>query len=136
MEAFYHEAGHMMISIYDLPATGREEDVADQASTYMMFRRDSQGKIDPESINAIKDTARLYAAGADNELDSSTLADVHSPDKVRVYNFECWAYGADPSQSVDLVDSGELPRDRADGCEAEYQQLEKAWSTLLTPYLK
>lgn len=136
VEAFYHETGHMVISLYDLPTTGREEDVADQASTYLMLRPDAQGKIDPESINAIRDTARLYADTASGAVDDSALADVHSPDKARMYNFECWAYGADPSQSADLVTSGELPKDRADGCEEEYQQLEKAWATLLGPYLK
>lgn len=137
LEAFYHESGHMVISIYDLPATGREEDVADQASTYLMLRP-IDGKIDSDSIDAIKNTARLYRTSADErgEPDDGALADVHSPDKTRMYNFECWAYGADPSQSADLVTDGLLPEDRADGCQDEYDKLKHAWDTLLGPYMR
>lgn len=139
LEAFYHETGHMMISLYELPATGREEDVADQASIYLMFRPDSKGVIDPDSIEAIRDTARLYQESSDEnggEVSSGALADVHSPDKARMYNFECWAYGADPKQTADLVGDDKLPQDRAEGCQDEYDQLERAWGTLLEPYLK
>jgi hypothetical protein len=134
---FFHEIGHMVIGIYDLPATGREEDVADEASAYLMLRPNAEGKVDLESINAIRDTAKLYEEAAnDNEVDDGALADVHSPDKARMYNFECWAYGADPSQSGDLVSSGLLPQGRADGCEDEYHQLQHAWGKLLEPYVK
>lgn len=135
LEAFYHETGHMVVDIYDLPTTGRDEDVADQASAYLLFRPNAEGVIDADSIEAIRDTARWYEASS-GEVDDGALADVHSPDKARMYNFECWAYGADPGQSADLVSDGLLPKDRADGCEGEYAQLEKAWSTLLDPYLK
>ncbi|MFJ3794589.1 hypothetical protein [Kitasatospora sp. NPDC090091] len=31
---------------------------------------------------------------------------------------------------------GVLPVDRARGCEAEYDQLNSSWTTLLQPYLK
>lgn len=138
LEAFYHESGHMVIDIYDLPATGREEDAADQVSTFMLLRPNADGTIDPDSIAAIKDTARLYKASADpnNEIDERLLADVHSPDKARMYNFECWAYGADPKQTQDLIDNGLLPQDRADGCEDEYSKLKSSWTTLLEPYFK
>lgn len=53
-----------------------------------------------------------------------------------MYNFECWAYGADPAKGADLVSSGMLPQGRADGCQEEYEKLEHAWSKLLEPYLK
>lgn len=34
---FYHEAGHMAIDLYNLPVTGREEDVADQLAAYVLL---------------------------------------------------------------------------------------------------
>jgi hypothetical protein len=138
LEAFYHESGHMVIDIYDLPATGREEDAADQVSTYMLLRPNPDGTIDPASIAAIKDTARLYQASADpnNNIDDRSLADEHSPDKARMYNFECWAYGADPKQTQDLVGDGMLPEARAENCADEYEKLSSSWSTLLGPYFK
>jgi hypothetical protein len=136
--AFYHELGHMVIDIYALPATGRGEDNADQVAAFMLLRPGPDGKIDPDSIMAIRDTARYWEsqAGPDNNLDDDALADVHSPSKARMYNNLCWAYGADPSQTQDFITDGLLPQDRADRCEDEYAQLKNAWTTLLTPYFK
>jgi hypothetical protein len=135
---FYHEVGHMAITVYDLPVTGREEDVADQLSAYILLTPDDTGKIDPESVQAVKDFARAFAAsGAERtELDSDDFADVHSLDMQRVYNLECWIYGSNPEANADLVSGGPLPEDRASGCQEEWVQLDQAWSTLLDPYFK
>lgn len=62
------------------------------------------------------------------------MADVHSLDLQRVYNLRCWIYGSNPEANGDLVADGELPEDRAGGCQEEWPQLDQAWSTLLDPY--
>lgn len=135
---FYHETGHMAIHLYSLPITGREEDVADQLAAYILLNPGDDGKIDPENIQAVKDFAREFQSYGDRSgpLDDTDLSDTHSPNKARMYNLECWVYGADPDASADLVTSGALPEDRADGCEDEYQQLSDAWGELLSPYFK
>jgi hypothetical protein len=136
---FYHETGHMVIDLYDLPTTGREEDVADQLSAYILLTPGEDGKPDPESVQAVKDFAREfkgYSDQKDGEIDDGQLADVHSLDKARMYNLECWVYGADPDGNGDLVGDGVLPEDRADGCQQEYEKLSSSWSRLLDPYFK
>ncbi|MGV0992079.1 MAG: DUF4344 domain-containing metallopeptidase [Mycobacterium sp.] len=135
---FYHETGHMAIHLYNLPITGREEDVADQLAAYVLLNPGTDGKIDPENIQAVKDFAREFENYGDRSgpIDDTDLADTHSPNKTRMYNLECWVYGADPDASADLITSGALPEDRADGCADEYQQLSDAWSELLSPYFK
>lgn len=136
---FYHETGHMVIDLYNLPTTGREEDVADQLSAYILLTPGPDGKVDPGSVQAVKDFAREFQGYSDQkggEIDEGQLSDVHSLDKTRMYNLECWVYGADPVGNADLVNSGALPQDRADGCEDEYQKLRSSWDTLLGPYLK
>lgn len=135
---FYHESGHMVIDIYDLPAVGREEDDADQVSAYMMLRPNADGSVDVDQLDAIGDAARSYAADADQPgaLDDSVLADTHSPTKTRLYNLECWTYGADPSYGQQLVSAGLLPAQRAEQCPAEYARLRDSWNRLLAPYLK
>ena len=136
---FYHETGHMVISLYDLPVTGREEDVADQLAAYILLTPGPDGKIDPESVQAVKDFAREFKGYSDQkggEIDEGQLADVHSLDLARMYNLECWVYGSDPTGNADLVKSGALPQDRAEGCEDEYDKLSRSWDTLLEPYLK
>lgn len=135
---FYHEVGHMAISIYDLPITGREEDVADQLAAFVLLQPGDDDKPDPESVKAVKDFASTFeASGAERqELGAADFADVHSLDETRMFNLQCWIYGADPDAGADLVTTGELPKDRADGCADEWNQLDNAWSTLLDPHLK
>ncbi|OKH75624.1 hypothetical protein EB72_09065 [Mycobacterium sp. SWH-M1] len=135
---FYHEVGHMAISIYDLPITGREEDVADQLAAFVLLQPGDDGKPDPESVKAVKDFASTFeASGAEREqLGAADFADVHSLDETRMFNLQCWIYGADPEAGADLVTSGQLPEGRADGCADEWNQLDNAWSTLLDPHLK
>lgn len=136
---FYHETGHMVIDLYDLPVTGREEDVADQLSAYILLTPGPDGQLDPGSVQAVKDFARVfkgYDEQKGGEIDEGALADVHSLDLTRMYNLECWVYGADPEANPDLVGDGLLPDDRADGCQDEYARLSSSWDTLLGPYLK
>lgn len=136
---FYHETGHMVIDLYDLPTTGREEDVADQLAAYILLSPGPDGKLDPGSVQAVKDFAREfegYSEQKGGEIDEGQLADVHSLDRARMYNLECWVYGADPVGNADLVNDGLLPEDRASGCEDEYQKLSSSWDALLGPYLK
>lgn len=135
---FYHETGHMAIDLYELPITGREEDVADQLAAYVLLTPGEDGKVDPASVQAVKDFARVFRGYSerDGEIDESQLSDTHSLDKTRMYNLECWVYGADPAGNSDLVTDGALPQDRADGCQDEYQKLSDAWSSLLSPYFK
>jgi len=132
---FYHESGHMMIDLYDLPTVGREEDDADQVSAYLMLRPNDDGTVDPHALDAIGQGARSFGADA-GDVDDGAMSDVHSPTKVRMYNLECWTYGADPAYGAGLVAQGLLPQYRADGCEGEYNQLRAAWDRLLEPYLK
>ncbi|BBY59135.1 DUF4344 domain-containing metallopeptidase [Mycolicibacterium sarraceniae] len=136
---FYHESGHMVIDLYDLPVTGKEEDVADQLAAYVLLVPGPDGKIDPASVRAVKDFAREFKGYSDQKggtIDDGQLSDVHSLDLARMYNLECWVYGADPAGNADVVKNGSLPQDRADGCEDEYTRLSSAWDALLGPYLK
>jgi hypothetical protein len=135
---FFHEMGHMTINIYDLPATGREEDVADQLSAFLLMQPDENGKLDPENVQAVIDSAREFDAYGKlrGELDEDAFADSHSIDQARKYNLLCWVYGADPEGRADLVSSKQLPEGRAGNCESEWDRLSHAWSTLLEPHLK
>ena len=135
---FYHETGHMAIDLYGLPITGREEDVADQLAAYVLLTPGEDGSIDPAAVQAVKDFAREFRGYSERngEIDEGQLADVHSLDRARMYNLECWVYGADPVANADLVEDGSLPQDRADGCQDEYEKLSDAWSSLLEPYFK
>lgn len=135
---FFHETGHMVIDLYDLPVVGREEDAADQLAAFLLLAPGPDGQIDPGSVQAVKDFAQVFEEydARSGEIDSADFADEHSMNLTRMYNLECWLYGADPDANADVVTDGSLPQERADRCEDEYQQLSDSWSVLLDPYLK
>jgi hypothetical protein len=135
--AFYHELGHMAIDIYDLPVTGREEDVADQLAAYWLLAP-VDGEVNADYVQAAKDTADYYDldSAAPEDLDETSFADEHTLDQSRAYNFHCWIYGSDPQANADIVSSGQLPEERAGQCEDEYDQLARAWDALLEPHYK
>ena len=137
---FFHEVGHAVISVYQLPVTGREEDVADQLAAFAILEPDDVLKdkafLDP--AKAVEDFAvmfKLYAA-ARGGVDQSDFAAVHSLNETRMYNLKCWIYGSDPTAHAAMVTDGLLPADRAARCPNEYRQLVSAWTRLLAPHLK
>ena len=135
---FYHETGHMAITLYNLPITGKEEDAADQLAAYILLTPGDNGKVDSESVAAVKNFARAFqaSAAARTELGAADMADVHSLDQQRVYNLQCWIYGSNPQANADMVTTDGLPEERAQGCVDEWKQLEHAWSTLLDDHWK
>jgi len=136
---FYHELGHMLIDIYDLPVTGREEDVADQLSAFLLLADYSDGTpTNPDDIQAARTFATEWGllSVLGGPLEQEAFADVHTPDEARSYNFQCWIYGSNPKANADIVNDGLLPESRAGGCEEEFAKLSRAWSELIDPHLK
>jgi len=63
------------------------------------------------------------------------FADEHGLPAQRFYNVLCIAYGADSKLFADFVEKGLLPKDRAEGCEGEYEQVARAMTKLIRPYI-
>jgi hypothetical protein len=133
LDVFLHEAAHATFSSLHIPLFGREEDAADQFSTYIMLRFDKE-----EARRLILGSAYQYKG----DLASPTLtvkqqnfADEHGTPAQRFFNLLCTAYGSDPKLFADVVEKGFLPEDRAVGCEREYVQLSHAFSTLIGPHI-
>lgn len=133
ISVFYHELGHALIHIYDLPITGKEEDAVDQLSVYLL----TDGTDEGEKM-AIDGARSFYLMAQEEEKNVKDLAywDEHSLGKQRFYNIICLVYGQNEKKFDYLVKKKVLPVDRAERCAGEYQQVEKAWVRLLTPYIK
>jgi len=134
--AFYHELGHALIDVYDLPITGLEENAADQFSTIFLLVTENQ-----EGYEGVVGQDILYNVGTwflvQTELyEQSAYWDVHNLDAQRFYNISCYAYGQHPEYNQDLIDDGYLPVERAGNCEYEYGLMAKSWNTLLSKYYK
>ena len=134
---FFHELGHAVISLFDLPITGREEDVADQLAAYAILEPTNVLKAFPNAAGVTGDYALMFKKwAADRDwVAPADFAAVHSLNETRMFNLTCWIYGSDPADHADMVADGSLPESRSAGCPEEYQQLSRAWFKLLAPHL-
>jgi hypothetical protein len=131
MDVFLHEVGHAVFAILKVPLFGREEDAADQFSTYILLRFDKE-----EARRLILGSAYQYKGDLSSPsvtMTQQTFADEHGTPAQRFFNLLCTAYGADPKLFGDVVTKGFLPEDRAVGCEREYIQASHAFNTLIGP---
>lgn len=127
MGTLLHEVGHALVHVLDLPITGREEDVVDQLSAWMLI---SAGDAD-----AVLGYAATYYTES-GEVGAADFAGVHALNEQRYFNLLCWAYGSDPEAAEELTASWELPVERAELCADEYAQMDRAWSRLLGAHLR
>jgi hypothetical protein len=66
---------------------------------------------------------------------ANPFADEHGLPAQRFYNVLCIAYGADSKLFADAVEKGYLPKERAEGCADEYEQVAWAMKKLILPYV-
>jgi hypothetical protein len=131
---FFHEMGHALIDVYKIVHTGKEEDAADELSTYILISGGDEGE--KAALNGAEDFYR--EASEDKDLDEEQFADSHSLDKQRFYNVVCWVYGSNTEKYAYLTEGKDpiLPEGRAEMCEDEYHRVSKAWASLLGPHTK
>ncbi len=123
---FYHELGHALIDLLDLPIFGQEEDAADVLSVFLIdafYEEDA-------AVSMAYDTAFGFLGEAENAGDIA-FWDVHGPDLQRYYNLVCLFYGANPDDRSDVADDLGLPQDRAEWCPDEYDQAAHSWGGAL-----
>lgn len=130
----YHEVGHAMVDMFDIPVVGREEDAVDGLATILAV-----------SVLERPELAVGAALAFDSQDDPNEdfaqkdYWDVHSLDAQRYYNILCWVHGGAPELCDDLVVKL-VPEDwfetRAGECEHEFEKLRENWSKLLGPHLK
>ena len=128
-----HEFGHALFDLLRVPVLGREEDAADQVSAYIMLHF---GKA--EARRLIEGVAYAYKIEVEADTVPPTMtrfADVHGTPAQRFYNVLCIAYGADAQLFRDMVEKGYLPKERAEDCKGEYQQVADAYEKLIGPHV-
>ena len=140
---FYHEVGHALVHVYDLPITGMEEDAVDQFSFYMSFaypyEDDPENLIGQDTTIDIAIDYYLAAEDAKNsgyEYDETDYADTHSLNEQRFSNFACWVYGSNSTYNQYILNENWIPENRIDWCEWEYEQIMYSWEILLHQFLK
>jgi hypothetical protein len=131
LEVFLHEVGHAVFDYLSVPIFGREEDAADQFAAHYLLQF---AKSDARRL--IAGVAYAYHLDASKpSTKKNPFADEHGLPAQRFYNVLCTAYGADSKLFADLVEKEYLPKERAEGCEGEYEQVTRAMTKLIRPYI-
>jgi hypothetical protein len=133
---FFHELGHGLIDLYDLPTTGREEDAVDQLSALVLIRS-AEHDHDYRAITSTLETWRKLSEESESgPLRRGAFADDHSLSGQRYFNLMCYLYGSNHNEFLSLVAEKQLPVRRAARCEVEYDKMSRAWTRLLGPHLR
>ena len=144
-----HEAGHALFDNLDVPIFGREEDAADEISTFVALQFKKQ--LADLVVAAYADIGETFANPPTQAPDTKdpnypkdktvqcfadpfcAFADVHGTWGQRFYNTLCLMYGSDPQHYASLETGGWLPKDR--DCVAEYAQVRHAFATTIYPFI-
>lgn len=136
---FLHELGHAIVSVNQVPITGREEDVADQFAFYF-----AANLVEPRGYQVLQPTISFFSylsakrevGSVDPEHLKNMLANEHSLDQQRIYNFACWSLGSGTVQGTTIAEVVDLPPARRLRCNSEFILLDRAFDALFKQFLK
>jgi hypothetical protein len=131
-DVLFHEFGHAVFDMLEIPVFGREEDAADQFSAYLMLRftgDDAFHLIAGAAFWFVQEQKASPPPGLED------YANEHGLPAQRFFNYICLAYGMNPKLFATVIDQGKLTKRRAEGCDGEYRQVDRAFRRLIGPYL-
>jgi hypothetical protein len=126
-----HETAHGAIAEMGLPVLGREEDAADAFAVVTML------KVQTTLSHAVLVEAAKAWFLTDlrdrKEGDKPELYDAHGLDEQRAYQIVCLMVGSNKEQFKDLADMTNLPEERQETCQIDYQRASSSWEKVLQP---
>jgi len=130
LHTLFHELGHALINMYDLPVLGREEDAADGLASVLLIENFDQGQ------NIVQSAADLFKLEGKKrgKIDIDDFKGEHSLDEQRYYAALCHIYGSDDKAYKHVKKEAGFSDDRAELCVEDYDNLYYGWSTVLKPY--
>lgn len=126
-----HEAAHVYIDHYQLPISGREEDVADQIAMFFMlevFLHDERNR----NIHFVSGPIKFFSYRL-SQPTIGTFADEHSLSQQRIANMICWSYGYDPATFGPLIQAAHIPEQRAQKCGREWKHIRNFMFSIFIP---
>jgi hypothetical protein len=128
----FHEAGHLLISEFELPVLGREEDAVDNLATLLLL---------PDEKDAAGE--KLILAAAQGWFDSAAEAGGEEPawwgehgiDQQRGFQILCLLAGADEAAFGPAARKAGMPQERIEACANEYAVTADSWDKVLNPHV-
>ena len=135
-----HEFGHLVIDDFRIPVLGNSEDAADTLAAVTLIRLD---RARPEAnfayvrmlVSAADANRILWETGLERD-NPDTYGARHPLSVQRVARIACLVYGSDVETFAPLADLSYLPDFRADWCDYEFEQAEKAWEWVRDNYIR
>lgn len=125
----FHEIGHAVIHLKEVPLLGGEEDAADRFAYVLMHRIAAS---DPQRMKDMVYGNLAFTWSFRQDVLTKILTgpmrymDEHPITEQRYYNLVCLAYGSEPQLFNDLRVSAGLSDNRANRCEHEFRQAQAA----------
>lgn len=128
----YHEVGHALVDVLDLPVLGKEEDAVDGFAAILS----TLWELDEITLSAADIFDATSSLSAGNEITAAEFWDSHSLDEQRMYALFCLIYGSNPEAHSVLADDLEMPDEKRNECQYDYQRSLRNWTMVLSPYLR
>ncbi len=130
LQVTFHELGHGMFDIYNIPIFGREEDGADQMAGFILSQFGPE--VARRTLPGGAYVWHKFYESRGGEWPHWLYSDEHGHDLQRDL---CMAYGSDPKTFAYYVDSGLLPKQRAVNCKRKADQLLNAFQKTMFPHI-
>jgi hypothetical protein len=127
-----HETAHALISVFEIPVIGREEDAADALATVVALKMGNTF-ADRVVVNAAKGWF-LSDQRDRKEGIPSAFYDEHGLDLQRAYYIVCLMVGGAPEKFIGLAHDVKLPEQRQKTCKFDYSNAEYSWEEVLKPH--
>lgn len=127
----FHEVGHALKHIYDLPLRGNQEAAVDDFACFLLTNRQ-----DENTEKAALDGANTFILFSKANLGSAPYWDEHPFDEQRFFAILCQLYGKNPTKYNQLVMEYKLPESWKLRCVEEYSDMIKSWNQLLKTHYK
>src|SRR3954453_16991292 len=129
-----HETGHALISVFEIPVIGREEDAADALATVVALKM-GNSFADRVVVNAARGWF-LSDQRDRKEGIPSAFYDEHGLDLQRAYNIVCLMVGGAPEKFTALAHEVKLPEQRQKTCKFDFSNAEWSWEEVLKPHTR
>jgi hypothetical protein len=129
-----HELGHAIISLFELPMLGPEEDAADTFAAIALLTIGSEF-----THRAMLDAASTLKRAAEREARTApepVFFQQHRPNQQRAYSIVCLMFGSNPHEFKDLAEWAKLPQEHQETCTYEFEQADDAWNRVLKPHMR
>jgi hypothetical protein len=123
----YHEVGHALIDLLELPVPGDMEASADALASLLSIELISDGGGPVFTVAGL--IARLESGEAGHPWFGT------EDDRPRSLALVCWLVGSDPAGLRWVAEDAGLAIVEADRCPNEYEEMRDYWLNLLGPYL-